>query len=1433
MHLRVEFTMTVNYDLIDTFSRRPSLTPVAYDALRNALRAQYPSLDIDPAIAVITDSRADGSARTLMDVLCDDFAAGKTPRWKDGEHTLILNPVAPENTVAPLELGQLAILIDTASLGLPDIFMRAMVSFWDRPGKNGVSPWKQLAQELEQRSLSATPSSGLLGVETVSTGAGVDFEKKALEMLEGQLSLIQEVNSLGFDDFDEIERYLAKITDIGPQLDIGPSVSWRPQPDRFEQLPDWIRSASSADRLDYSRRLAAIAVAAGRSAGACWNDHLPGVLDYARKVMQDKLCEDHPQATWLTLDDVTVNIAKVVAVPAPSTGQLIAIGSIEHLHKSVAAFALENLSGVPNGSITLSIRDGGPLPDWLTPDYVKQLIVRVDIGRTYPALVRHYLLDDKAEAARRQILFADQLRVQLPLKALEQKIRGQGGLTQAGYRLVCSLLENGDGSGSLSSCVLRPLAWVARSGAAADQVSNMFIIGASDPRVGPFVLYRPFADVPLTQFSTWTQLRDAIANEGELQHEVLTGMSAHARRCYGSGGFNQPHIIRFGLGFDFSPLETPSPAQLGVDVIQGDVTVALFNANARALVDLADHESVSNAESRWALLQRGGWLAFDAVLPFFTGPVGSALWLVQLMEAVDQVLVAQAGFFGARSSEAWNALLLNISMILLHQGFARSLPSSKRLGEVELPLSEPISQTESPLEIEEPEPKPAPAQAPAPTLLDFSWSSSSHRLTAEQAARLEHLKVTPEPALGESSMEPGKEGLYQHSERWWVRLESGIYEVGFNESGACIIDPQHPASSGPRLRHTGQTWALDLSLGLRGGGPKRSARQLALENAETLKRVTERASVLEQRERVLYLRFGQWERTRRSGTEPLTQEQIELVATDLNELWTIIQEKILLQASLRPADRVAEKVLANNLQGVSQRIGFYEGVLLERVVNVVHTELPRLHAFSTDKVTPENVDPYLALFEQLLRLKDRGEHWAAVREEVWLQLKNVPKVGKALWRADLLMLHSHNLFTRLDWRINRMWTLLELSFTRETILTTRGAAELKDFRTDEALHAAFSSHAELEKPNDYSLAEQIGVLESSMREYQRAMLVAVCTEESTPQAMQPEQFDRFFGDLIWIFDHAEARMSDLIRESAEPSEQPPEYVPRVTQSRKRVIKTRAHRTLVGRLREGEPDLPGAVVDVTEPMSDTVVGTYHLHENGEWVEVETVRPVKPAGRTPVVALTELKRQAAAGLDRVEADIANARRHSRRGGEPADMEDILVQKADTLNGLADKLAARLADSGPDQDVASSVQTTVGQLRTVAARLKDEGRALRIAMIKAQPPTAARLSYLAREHEVSIARFEGRKNMSGRKRNDFVQEYQIRDQEQRVLWWAHFHYASEGAAAETFTAAHLKLPEQRFMGYKAQVKAAKDNKEVISIYRSAIGMEVAQRLFLDLAG
>ncbi|WP_268800631.1 dermonecrotic toxin domain-containing protein [Pseudomonas huanghezhanensis] len=1419
--------MNVKFDVIDTFSRRPTLLPLALAALQAALKAQYPDLEINPAIAVITRVSLSGKPKseTLLDCLRQGVATGKTLQWRPEKNTLIAEPAALLPVTMDVDVEQLAVLVDSVSLDLLAGFMHALVAFWDTPDETGSSPLQSLVAALKQLGPRPSDSSAIEGtaqssrVLVIEAATDADFERQALDSLEAQLLSIRGVLSLGLGDFDEIERCLAHITDISPLLRDKASENVHPAISRLDQLPDWLRAASVVDRLAYSRQLSALAVVGARAEGKSWDDDLPPILEYARRVMQDSMRADHLEATGVTLDDVTVQLAKVVAAAIPSAGQIVSVGSVENIRMSVAVFALENLSSLPDGTVTLSTKDGGPLPSWLTPDYLKQLVTRVDIGRTYPALVRHYLITDQAQAARREVLFADQLRVQLPLKALEQKIRGEGNMSDAGYRRIRSLLQPSDDT---ATGVLRPLAFIAQPGAPADQVSNMFVITDADPAVGPWVLYRPFARVPLTEFVSGAALRDAIAQTGELQEQTLAWMSEHAWQRYANGGFDQPHVVRFGEGSEFAPLETPAPAQLDTTAVNGDVFAALFKANALALADLAEVESVSNAESRWALIKRGGWLALDAVMPFLSGSVGSALWLVQLMISVDHVLAAESRKAKQEGVEAWNTLLLTISMILLHQGFSPRIEFSRRQPLLESKALARVFPSEPPLE------SGGGLPANAGGLLDYSWSSSRHRLTVSQASALERLKVTPEPALGAESVEPATQGLYLHDQQWFVRLESGVYRVVSTEAGVSIVDGRDPSITGPSLRRINQAWTLDLTLRLRGGAPKRNARQLALENAATLKRVIHAKALLDQRRDVLYQKFAEWGSAVREKPEDLSSEHMTRIEAELTELSGLLEQKKQLDLALRPADRTADKSVAKDLRGVCRRIAFFEGGLLMEVRTQARNRMAGLQAVSRGNVTVGNVKAYLKLFEDLLVLQNRGVHWSRVREALWLELRAVPKVGEESWRAEVVLVQQDNFFSHLEWRIRRLWSHLELSFSEHEILSGNSARELKQLRNDDRMHGAFSSHAALENPNDFTLSEQIGVLESSLREYQRGALIATCAQESAPEVVIYDQFKLFIEDLSWISERAEKRLSDLIRENAEPPEQPSEYAPKIKQLRKRVFKTRFQRMLIGSLRDGESELPGAVVDVTEGMGEAVVSTYHLHENGEWVEVEVVPPSRPVPRVGTSTLAELKRQAGVLLGRVETEIGNARRQSKRVNEPEDMQDILVQRADKLSALADKLASKSGDDGPAGGAASDVQGLVASLRSGADRLVEEGRAIRIAMIKAQPPTAARLSYMAKEREVDIARFDARKNMSGARRDDFLQEYVIRDKQQRVLWWAHFHYASEAAAADAFTAAHLKLPEQRFIGYKALIKSAKDNQSVVAVYRSVISKEVARRLF-----
>ena len=1527
--------MSSTLHLVAGVSRRPTWHDVAVKQLQSALQEQFPDLEIDPEICVITRTVSDGSQRaeTLLRNLQQAFLTGKTPLWRSEANTLVIDPAIQDATPTPIDFDQLNILVDTVALELNEQFQQAVMDFWEAPAADGQSFWAQLSDALKKgylralndtralhdnerdflrpiayfpdqtqrnfmlsidkvhaddvvracipqavdasspasvlpvlaatgvwggtevfftwkspglvvrhgsltdlmASIDTSPSATLSGTWALREVEGDLFDALALSILTHQLQQIARLHRADAENFADLDRRMAVATDITPFL--LPAVPGVESPDT---LPDWLRNASLADRMDFSRRMVA-AASTPVGATSTFNEDIPPLLDYASQQLQREMLADHPEAADLLIADLDVVIRKVVAAAIPSGGQVVTSGVVEPVRMSLAEFALENLSGEPAGALQIVHRDGSPAPDWFSADYLRLLVCQVDIGRHYPALLKRVLVTDPGESDKRQALYINQLRAQLPLQALELKMRNEAHFCDSAYQRVAALVQPPEQRPSaLRNTTLRPLAFRATAGSQADEVANMFVISDRDMTKGPVLLYRPFLRQSLTEFKSWAALRTAIVEPGELQDDVLTWMDDHARQIYGNGGFDQPHIVRFGQGSEFAPLETPAPAQLAVNEVVGDPLVALFKANASALIQLADRQSTSNAESRWALLKRGSWLALESVMPFISGPLGHALWLVQLMSETQEALAAGSNASATERRESMGNVLLTVAMLLLHSSLSEGATSGRQRAaqRARAKLADLLTAASTPPTPSSPPTPIIPVTAPDPVItpasprnrLDFTWSRPDSSLTTVQSLALRSFEILPTPELPEPSNAPGTRGLYERDGAWYAQVDDAVFKVHVSDGDVQIVHPQSLERTGPWLMREGEVWRLDLGLRLRGGGPKRSARQLALENAARLKLVNAEKSELLKRQNDLYLRIV--ENDNRIDAMPLERhhEVIALLETDIRAVMEIIDRRNALDLSLRPADRTPDKTYAKDLQGIARRICLLEGVLLSDMLTAAKEDLARMRAVST-KVSPENVGIYLELFEKSLVLQESGVRWATVREGLWQRLREVPKVGEAYWRTEALEFYNNRMFSLIDWRASRMWSSLELCFSAESILDTHRAVTFKRLLDDDSLHAALTSQAELERPHDYTIAEQISVLESSLREYDRASIVALATFESEPEVVNTPHFHRFFEDLSAISDRAEHRLSDLIRESEEPADTPAEYVPRFKQPRKRVIKTRGQRTLIGRLREGEEPSLGEVVEVKAATGDRVVGAYHQHAEGDWVELEDQRR-KPVSRDSIVPLAELTRRSRALLERVESDIASAVSQSRRANEPEDMEDILVQKADKLGELVEKLQIHLGDPDAGEDGARSLQALLDDLQAGQSRFREQGRQLRIDMIKRQPPTASRISYLDRQHEVHIARVDGRKNMSGARRNDFVQEYAIRDKEDHLLWWAHFHYASEDAAADAFTAAHLKLPEQRLMGYKALLKAAKDNKEVVSIYRSAIGKELAQRLFLNLA-
>lgn len=1206
-------------------------------------------------------------------------------------------------------------------------------------------------------------------------------------------------------DLPALEHYLTAVTDIAAWLK--PSV---PSPALdVSHLPAWLRDASSADKITYSRGLVALAGEQVKAQGKAFNDDLPPIMEFTRQALDREMRFDRHDDQPPAAKDIEVIIHKVVGAAIGSGGQVVTGGSIEPVSMPLVQFALQNLCGLPPGQLTVRLTNGQTVPTWLTPDYLKTLVARVDIGGTYPRRVQRYLIDDPEEASRRRLLFSDQLRIQLPLKALEQKLKEEGAVSAQGCRMVAALMEVDPMRRSLDvqSVVLRPLSFVRAPGSLADKVAGMFVIGPRDTSKGPHLLYRPFSREPLAEFSDWSALLQAISAPGDLQDEVLVWLSDAARPIYANGGFQEPHFLRFGLGSEFAPLERPAPATLGRDICPGDPVSELFDSTARTLVTLADRSSVSNAESRWQIFREGGWLVLNTVLPLFGGTVANTIWLVQLLMDFERFMHLPEGSDAQARMGAIAELLVTVSMLLIQQRGSVHPMAYRQFAPADVQGAAPRPAAEvREVALEQVQP-----------VLDFSWTSPGNQLDAAQRATLQGFRLPSDFDLRPLAGHEVEPGLYRTQDRVIARIGIDLYCVESDEDGYYIVDPLDTARRGPRISRGAAGWSMDLRLHLRGGGPKRRAKELIDLNAQNLSRVRDRRTELARRRDELYRKLQGYRSHLTSESEEVRALFLARHASDLQEALSTVRQRGLLAQELRPGDRPSEREQGTDLKTVSLQVRYLEGMILNDITAVARKAGMAVPGEAAQApMGAEMVDAWLMLFNKLVGKQQSGVEWATVRESLWRQMRELPTAGDTFWRDDISEFEQAQLPSLLEWQFMEVFSCLELSLSRQDLLDPEAHRHLKALRIDKKLYEAVSSHAQLEKPNSYSLPERIGVLESALREYERAAASATFVWENNFLTQPNDYLERFLEHLQVIVDATRNRLTALVKENVDPPPAPVERLPRRERPRKKVIRTRDRRVLVADVTDVENTGPAA--EVRDVLSGQVSTTWHQHADGAWAQVESVTTARPsvAARPNI---SKMRQRATTLLAQANQVIANARRQATRAVEPEDIEDILAIRARHLTELADGIG----------DVDGGV--LISELRDTAARMIQEGRTLRIAMIKRQPPTAARISYLHHQSEIDIARIGPRINLSGVRRDDFMQEYSIRDKQHQLLWWAHFHYASEDAAPAAFTAAHLKLPGQRKMGYKSLIRAAKDNKAVVDIYRSAIGRDMAQRLFLAL--
>ncbi|WP_338523483.1 hypothetical protein NUH87_27595 [Pseudomonas batumici] len=1243
------------------------------------------------------------------------------------------------------------------------------------------------------------------------------FDNLAGALLENQLRALERLPRSVTEGVGESwSARVERITDPGDWFATPALAPLTPLQRRVrEAAPLWLLNAAEADRRDYAGLLSTLVAALGKSSSHSLFDEVASLSRFSRQTLREAMARRHPQMPEIRMQDILLTLEKYRRKPlSPDV-----LGEFEEIELTLPELALENLDDFRFGATQMRIRlaGGAPLPDWMTTDYLLELITEVDIGAGYPAYLRQRLLDDTRYAVFRQQRFYHQIQAQLPLAALELRLRGEQGMTERGYRLVRAMLAFDAHERQVDGLpiVLRPLAFRASPEASPDKVAGMFLIEPRDTSRGPHLLYRPLFDPPLGEHVSRPALLEAIGQPGALQDSVLAWLAAARRAVYANGGFRQPHLGSVLPGDEAAPLPAPpAPATLGREEVTEDYVHHLFHACINAVIRQADMQLLSNAEKRWARLKDSGWQLFSSMLMFASGPLTQAGWLILLYRSVRQDLPGLLGDDEEARAQAWADMLSNLATVLLHEVMAderEPLPeSSDKREPLAIEGEASLERITSPLATDET------SQPP----FDLSWSNPRRALSAASRKALEKFSVrvfdTPPPldSLGSVSASGPNKGLVHldgaRDKGWHVLIEKALYQVAWSDDGPRVVDGA--GAPGPFLDRDEQgRWRLDLRLRLRGGSGRETVQ------ARLQRKLRDRASTLHGQVTQASARIGSLlneaemlrkrletmseGKTAKNFSDRQRSDKRREYLGKLEDLQVVLEEKIRLikefndnrQVEPKPATLVA--ALADSVRNCRTLLNLSLAVGREGSLSV--REINEMIAADTEARYAQVV----ANLKNNADITDKQIVWSTREYAALDELRAIPELGPA--QAAALEQALVQPFTPLDWQAVQLPTLLALTLDELPLQIT--------LQMDDQIFAAIKHSAEQTKYVTNTInrlsaedprQDRIDALLTAVNRYDETHDLLNYLQGLMPQQRLLEYATRLSGLLAQLREGALNRLFDLWEETAPAEPDPvPKPAPVAGGTRKKFIRTRNREVFVGRVRERTPEQEDEIVEITDPNGGLVSTFKENKEDAQdrfWEEVK-VEPAPPIPRK--VGLSRLVTQGQAAREGVEALIRQVMALTGTSKDPRDLQGILELKAQKLNALADDLQQALSEGGGTSGQVNTAQALKDNLRLEATRLIAEGRNARIAAIKRNVPQLARLQYLKEQDQVDIHRAGGR---LAQERGGFLQEYVISHKDGRPLWVAHFHYPAATTADAGFVSAHLKTLAQRRLGSQAQASA-----------------------------
>ncbi len=1303
------------------------------------------------------------------------------------------------------------------------------------------------------------------------------FVTQVQAVLDAQLGKLAQWGDAGGHDLADLEAQFAAIGDTGALFYVASDLA---VPSGVfgavaNNQPLWLSLASSVQLLDCSQRLLALAALHLATEGRSYDDGIDSAATFARHALIGAMA---PFGTGFDPDALLVTQTRY---QADAFG--VATGTAIVETTTLTQRALMNLGGLVHAKTTWRLRDDSVLPAWVSEDSLRSLITDADIGAGYTEMVKRELLDDPVKRLWRERRFAEHLRVQLPLLALESHITGRGALTEAGYRQVDALMQVQiiDRKVDAQPIVIRPLAFVLDAAERVDVVSNMFVIGPQSVDAGPHVLYRPLYSPPLMQFSSLPALLAAICADTSLQKSVLDWLEPDARSIYANGGFEEPHLATVIIDVDFPVRPAPAAPVISELPVVGDPLMELYRANAHFLLQKADEQTVSNAEYRWSVLLGLGVHVFDALLglimPYLRGSTAAAGWLMTLeLDALRSLTALGSGEVDP-GRQLLVSLMAQLAVALL----------AHRLAERDIALpGTPVRAARTPhaSSIGHVLTTTASVEEALDTVVDFSVAPPRDSRT-----RLErYLSLHPQ-GVGPRIDTAAFPGIHVVDGRWYAKVPGRIAGWGWAQvtpveaPDVVMLDHTGQPIKWLQLRYNGNDqWDTAPEFRVRHGGraasrlrnfvsgdpqlnAARAARANKLERLKA-KRAELDVQIIKVREsgNAAILAFHNASagfdelQARIDGTQGREQAQLKREMQALQQRLRILDPQIhkagasyaeLQLKYITELDKVRPILDADEHYLREDRIHYLEDKLarlfvIENALENVSDTMPQL-GFGKEQVFPLVYDgaasandvPYNALFEARKRIlkfyPTRIEVSQALEDTAEELVKVDEVVSKGRRSASFIQGFTARALNTDDYKVFELMSIQGALTGNPAHSPSMLEAAAIEGLSRIPLGRVTGHLLELDSTYGFTPNERILLLQDAVAHYANAEALAHCLERHAgATSFVPEEFvSRFLDRLKPYRFKAEQELERVARAEVtqtEPQEPAADVRPRAKRTRnktRRVIET-ADGMVMGSSSD-ELDDPDETVISVDPYTGTRT-TYYRHVDAD-PAYQARRVASPVPPRPIPGLGKLLKDGHSLLKGVEGFRIRVAQAANISIEPKSQEDMLVSQALKLEETADQLQRRRHEYSTEQQ--ESVSRLAQALSASGQSLRDQAVQLRIDGARRLPPTVGNLQYLLDHREVRIGNWSWSDRTTLAGGADFLLEFEVLDekalanQRHRVLWYAHFHCAKKNAT--TLKKGHLKLASLRYKTYADQVREAQAN-QVKAIESANINAKVAEKLF-----